>query len=122
MSQFKKAMNALSAKKSNLFNAEYSVSKVGTLNPIESYQKYTNMTSNASSRSKSPANIVQKAFKNVEIQYGSRPSSPYNNNNNNNNNNSSVNTFRPINKSRKSRRTTTRKIYRKTYRKATRKN
>ncbi len=117
MSQFKKAKNALSAQKSNLFNTEYAVSNVGTLQPSESYQKFLNMSSNSSSRSKSPANIVQKAFKNVEIQYGSRPSSPYNKTNNSNT------TFRPVtNKSRKSRRNTRRKIYRKGCRKATRKN
>jgi hypothetical protein len=113
MSQFKKAMKALANKKSTLFNSEYAVVNVGTLSPSDSYKKYTNLSSNSSLKSKSPANIVQKAFKNIEAQYGSRPSSPYNINANSNL------SFKPINnKSRKQRRKSRRSFTRK----ATRKN
>ena len=70
-SQFQKAMNALRAQKTNVFNTQYSTSGTGSLEPELSLLTYQGMTS--ANKRKTPNSIVEKAKRNRALQYGFSP-------------------------------------------------
>lgn len=71
-SQYQKALAAILSENTTTFNKKYATTGTGQLDPKNSYDRFKLLNSGYVPKN----NILKRALRNYEVQYGSRASSP----------------------------------------------